>query len=370
MTTLRSLLKQPRFTIIAALTLALGVGAVTVIFSVVNGVLLKPLPYPDADRLVNVWSHAPKLGYDQFPLSPDLYFTYERDNQVFERMTLFQQRRANLTGDATPEVVPSIATTYTYFETLGVRVDPGRAFTAKEDSPEGDRVVVISHRAWRDRFSSAPNIIGRIVRLDGQPTQIVGVMPASIDAPESPDFFLPARLNRANPPAGNFAWNSMARLKPGVRPADAASHLVPIVKKLLQSINSQTYRAFLTDGEYAPRVNLVKEDLIGDLKRPLWILLGTVGMLLLIACANVANLFLVRAEGRQRELAVRVALGASRVRLVLQLMAEALVLAAIGCALGLGAAAAGLPALLRLAPPSIPRLDQVTLDWGVVAFAV
>ena len=370
MVTLRSLLKQPRFTLVAALTLALGVGAVTAIFSVVNGVLLKPLPYPGGDRLVNVWSHAPKLGYDQFPLSPDLFFTYERDNQVFDRMTLFQKRRSNLTDQGSPEVVDSIATTHTYFDTLGVRIDPGRGYTAKEDSPEGPRVVVISHRAWRDRFSSASNIVGRVVRLDGNPTEIIGVAPASIDVSESPDFYLPSRLNRANPVAGNFGWNSMARLKPGVRPEDAATHLVPIVKKLLQSINSQTYRAFLTDGEYAPRVNLVQEDLVGDLKRPLWILLGTVGMLLLIACANVANLFLVRAEGRQRELAVRVALGANRLRLVGQLMAEALVLAGLGCALGLGAAAAGLPALLRLAPPSIPRLDQVSLDWTVVAFAV
>jgi predicted permease len=266
--------------------------------------------------------------------------------------------------------VDSLAATYTYFDTIGAHIAPGRDFTAKDDSPEGARVVVISHRAWRDRFASAPNIVGRVVRLDGNPTEIIGVAPASIDVSESPDFFLPARLNRTNPPAGNFGWNSMARLKPGVRPDDAASHLVPIVQKLLKDINSQTYRAFLTDGQYAPRIHLVKEDLVGDLERPLWILLGTVGMLLLIACANVANLFLVRAEGRQRELAVRVALGANRMRLVWQFMGEAVLLASFGCALGLAAAAAGLPALLRLAPPSIPRLDQVSLDWTVIAFAI
>jgi len=370
MSTLRSLLKQPRFTIVAALTLALGIGAVTAIFSVVNGVLLKPLPYPNGDRLVNVWSHAPKLGYDQFGLSPDIFFVFERDNQVFERMTLFQRRRSNLTDQGAPEVVEAIVTTHTYFDTIGARIAPGRDFTAKDDSPEGARVVVISHRAWRERFASAPNVVGRTVRLDGNPTEIIGVAPASIDVSESPDFFLPSQFNRADPPAGNFAWNSMARLKPGVRPEDAATHLAPIVQKLLKTINSPTYRAFLTDGQYTPMVHLVKEDLVGDLERPLWILLGTVGMLLLIACANVANLFMVRAEGRQRELAVRVALGANRVRLVLQIMAEAVLLAGIGCALGLAAAAAGLPALLHLAPPSIPRLDQVTLDWTVVAFAV
>ena len=370
MATLRSLFKQPRFTIVAALTLALGIGAVTAIFSVVNGVLLKPLPYPDGDRLVNVWSHAPKLGYNQFPLSPDVYFSYERDNQVFEKMALFQRRRANLTDQGTPEVVEAIVASFTYFDTLGVRVDPGRNFSEKEDAPEAERVVVISHRAWRDRFGRASNTVGRVIRIDGQPTQIIGVAPASIDELNSPDFFMPTRLNRATPQAGNFGWNAIARLKPGVRPADAGTHLEPIVQKLLKTINSQTYRAFLTDGQYAPRVHLVKEDLVGELERPLWILLATVGMLLLIACANVANLFLVRAEGRQREIAVRMALGARRSQLVRQLMGEALLLAAIGSAAGIAAAAIGLLALVKAAPPSIPRLGQISLDWTVLAFAV
>ena len=370
MTTLRSLFKQPRFTIVAALTLALGIGAVTAIFSVVNGVLLKPLPYPAGDRLVNVWSHAPKLGYNQFPLSPDIYFAYERDNQVFEKMALFQRRRANLTDQGTPEVVEAIFASFTYFDTLGVRVDPGRNYSDKEDAPDAERVVVISHRAWRDRFGRSTDAVGRVIRLDGRPTQIVGVAPASIDELNSPDFFLPTQLNRATPMAGTFAWNAIARLKPGIRAEDAGTHLEPIVQTLLKTINSQTYRAFLTDGQYAPRVRLVKEDLVGELKPPLWILLATVGMLLLIACANVANLFLVRAEGRQREIAVRMALGARRSQLVRQLMGEALMLAAIGSAAGIAAAAVGLPALVNAAPPSIPRLGQISLDWTVLAFAV
>jgi len=369
MTAIRSLLKQPRFTLVAALTLALGVAAVTTIFSVVNGVLLKPLPYPDADRLVNIWSHAPKIGYDQFPLSPDVFVRYEQENQVFERMSLFQRRRANLTGQDAPEVVESIVTTHTYFETLGVPIVRGRSYNAIEDSPKGARVVVISHRAWRDRFGSAPDVVGRVVKLDGEPTEVVGVASPVLDAGNTPDFFLPMKLNRADPIAGNFGWNAIGRLKPGVRAEDAASNLKPIVKKLLAGLNSPTYRAFLTDGDYAPLVTPMKEDLVGDLERPLWILLGTVAMLLLIACANVANLFLVRAEGRQREIAVRVAIGASRGRLVRQLMGEALVLAAIGSAIGVAVAAAGLPALIAAAPPTIPRLDQVRLDWTVLLFA-
>jgi predicted permease len=353
----------------AAVTLALGIGAVTAIFSVVNGVLLKPLPYPGGDRLVNVWSHAPKLGYNQFGLSPDIYFAYERDNQIFEKMALFQRRRANFTDQGTPEVVEAIVASFTYFDTLGVRVDPGRNYTEKEDAPDAERVVVISHRAWRDRFGRAADAVGRVIRLDGRPTEIIGVAPAAIDELNSPDFFMPTHLNRATPQAGNFGWNAIARLRPGVRAEDAGTHLEPIVQKLLKTINSQTYRAFLTDGQYAPRVHLVKEDLVGELKRPLWILLATVGMLLLIACANVANLFLVRAEGRQREIAVRMALGARRSQLVRQLMSEALMLAAIGSAAGIAAAAIGLPALVKAAPPSIPRLGQISLDWAVLAFA-
>lgn len=369
MTTLRSLFKQPRFTIVAALTLALGVGAVTVIFSVVNGVLLKPLPFPAPDRMVNVWSHAPKLGYDQFPLSPDIFFAYESENRVFESMALFQRRRANLTGQDTPEVVDAIYTTRTYFQTLGLPVARGRDFTDKEDAADGPRVTVISHRAWVNRFRSDPSVVGQIVRIDGQPTEIVGIAASALDANGSPDFFLPARLNRATPVQGNFGWNAVARLKPGVSASDASSHLIPIVQKLMAALNSATYRAFLTDGEYKPRVDFMKEDLVGDLERPLWILLGTVGMLLLVACANVANLFLVRAEGKQREIGIRAALGASRLSLVRHVMTEAFLLAIIGSALGVLIAAAGLPALLGAAPASIPRLDQVALDWRVLAFA-
>ena len=369
MTTLRSLLKQPRFTIVAALTLALGVGAVTVIFSVVNGVLLKPLPYPDADRMVNVWSHAPKLGYDQFPLSPDVFFAYETDNQIFESMSLFQRRRANLTGDATPEVVEVIGTTRTYFKTLGLPVVQGREYTEKEDSPDGARVVVISHRAWVQRFGRDASAIGKVIRLDGEPTEIIGVAPAAVDSTNSPDFFLPLRMNRATPVQGNFGFNAIARLKPGVRAADASTHLIPIVQKIMETAGSPTYKAFLADGGYKPQVVLMKEDLVGDLERPLWILLGTVGMLLLVACANVANLFLVRAEGKQREIGIRAALGAGRVSLIRHVMSEAFVLAAIGAGLGVLVASIGLPALLRAAPPSIPRLDQVVLDWRVLLFA-
>jgi predicted permease len=367
----RLLAAQPRFTIIASLTLALGVGAVTAIFSVVNGVLLQPLPFPNADRLVNVWSHAPKLGYDQFPLSPDLYFYYDEHNQVFEEMALFQRGRVNLTrDDGAPEVVSVSRTTHDYFATLGATFARGRGYGAEEDAPGAPRVAVLSHRFWSQQFAADPATVGRTIRLDGEPTQVIGVALAALDTQGSPDLYLPSQLNRENPPQGSFGWYGIARLKPGVTSDDAAVQLQPLVGRFMDAINIPAYRAFITDGEYRPLVNLMKEDEVGDLQRPLWILLGTVGMLLLIACANVANLLLIRAEGRQREIAVRTALGATRGALVRKLLAEALVLALAGGAAGLAIAGLALPALLRYAPPSIPRLDRVTLDVWVGLFTL
>ena len=365
----RVLRKQPRFTIVAALTLALGVGAVTSIFSVVNGVLLKPLPFPDPSRLVNVWSHAPKLGYDQFPLSPDLFFTFTKQNQVFESMALVYRDRINLTGSGAPDVLDVAAVTHEYFPTLGAPFVHGRGFRPDEDRPDAPRVVVLSHRLWVQRFAADPGLVGRTLQLNGEPTQVVGIGAAALDRDGSADLYLPSRLNRETPLQGNFAWRSIARLKPGVSPADAAAHLVPIVDAFMKALESPTYRAFIIEGGYRPLVHSMQEDEVGDLQRPLWILLGTVAILLLIACANVANLFLIRAEGRQREIAVRTAMGATRTSLVRKLLAEAFVLSCLGSALGLVVAGAALPVILRQAPASIPRLDRVSIDLPVVLFS-
>ena len=173
----RSLRKQPRFLIIASLTLALGIGAVTAIFSVVNGVLLEPLPYPHANRLVNVWSTAPGLDYDQFPLSPDLFLFYRKHNQVFEDMALLQNRRVNITESGPPEVVDGAVTTHCYFATLGAGFSRGRPYSADEDKPEAARVAVVSHRLWTRRYGGDPQLVGRTIRIDGEPTQVVGVAP-------------------------------------------------------------------------------------------------------------------------------------------------------------------------------------------------
>ncbi len=367
---IRGLIKQPRFLVVASLTLALGIGAVTAIFSVVNGVLLSPLPYPHADRLVNVWSSAPGLGYNQFPLSPDLFLFYQKHQQVFDDMALIDATRVNLTEGGAPEVVEAAVTTHSYFDTLGAGLSIGRAYTKEEDKEGASAVVVLSHRLWTKRYGGDRTIVGRTVRVQGDALPVVGIAPAWLDRPGSPDVFMPARFNDANPPAGSFGWNAIARLKEGVRPDQAATHLEPLVRRAMaEYIRSPNYRAFLKDGGYRPLVHSMKEDIIGGVREPLWILLGTVGMVLLVACGNVANLCLVRAEARQREIAVRLALGSSRSRLLRKLLAESFVLSIVGTVMGVVVTAIALPLLIQMAPEDIPRLDRVRVDGFVLLFA-
>ena len=366
----RGLAKQPRFLVIASLTLALGIGAVTAIFSVVNGVLFSPLPYPNAGRMVNIWSTAPGVGYNQFPLSPDLFLFYRRHNQVFEDMALFQRRRANVTESGAPEVVDAVVTTHSFFATVGADFSRGRPYSAAEDAPDAAPVVVISHRLWTRRYGADASLVGRAIRVDGAPTQVVGIAPAWMDEAGTPDVFMPAKFNPDNPPTGTFGWNAVGRLRPGVSPEQASTHLEPLVQRAMREfIQSPNYRAFLTDGRYRPLVHDMKEDIIGSVREPLWILLATVGIVLLVACGNVANLCLVRAESRQREIAIRVALGGSRAGMVRKFLTEAFLLSAIGTTLGVAVSAAALPILLQLAPETIPRLGQVRIDPVVLLFA-
>jgi len=266
--------------------------------------------------------------------------------------------------------VPSLRTTWSYFDTFGIVPEHGQTYAAMHDVEGAPLTAVISHRLWQRRFGGDAGAVGRVIEINGEAATILGVLPSRFDENGSPDLWMPARFNQAQPPMGTFGWNVAARLKPNIPASTAEAEFVPLVTRLLDGgISAPNYRAFLSNGKYRILVHSVRDDIVGDLQQPLWILLGTVGFVLLIACANVANLFLIRAEGRQREVAVRAALGATRTSLVRKQLVEALVLAAIGGGLGVMLASSAVPALIRWAPASIPRLNAVRLDPIVLLVA-
>ncbi|MCG6988889.1 MAG: ABC transporter permease [Gemmatimonadetes bacterium] len=367
----RSLARTPRFTLIAVFTIALGIGVDTAVFSVVDGVLLKDLTYPRSQELVNVWSSAPGLGYNQFPLSPDVYYFYRSHSHAFADMALYSAEDMSVTGNGQPERVHTVSATASLFSTLGVAPLLGRAYTPAEDVPDGPHVVVISYGLWQSRFGGDPKVLGRTLDIGDVSREIVGVMPPHFGFPRHIDLWLPLGLDAKNPPTGSFSFPAIARLAPGVTAADAQAQLVPLVKRLRDGLGeAEQYKAFLDNGHYAPLVHSMKEDLVGNLERPLWVLLGTVAFVLLIACANVANLVLIRAEVRRRESAVRTALGATRGVLIRQNAAESALLAVMGGAVGLLVAWLGVPLLLSHAPPQLPRLDGVGMNGTVVLFTL
>ena len=370
----RSLAKAPRFTVVAVFTLALGVGANTAIFSVVDGVLLEPLAYEDPDGLVNVWSTAPGLGYDEFPVSPDVYFAYERESAAIPEMALHQRMSGSLTEDGEPERVTGLVATHTLFSVLGAAPALGRVYTAEEDLPEQPEVIVLSHALWQRRYGGDPGVLGRTLQLDGRAREIIGVMPEMFDFPGGAEYWVPLGMDPENANPGSFGYSAIGRLAPGATPEGAEAGLVPILERFRQDLlvrgdGAENYAAFLENGRYAPIVTSMKEDLVGDLEQPLWILLGTVGFVLLIACANVANLVLIRAEARRRETAVRVAIGATRGSIARHALVESALLAAAGAGLGLVVASVGVPLVLAQAPPQIPRLDEVAVDGTALLFA-
>ncbi len=367
---IRSLARTPRYTAIAVLTLALGIGANTAVFSVVNGVLLKPLDFRDPDALVNVWSSAPGLGYRSFPLSPHYYFTFRSENSAFSEMGSYSPISATLAGDGDPEDVRATAVTATLFPTLGVEASLGRTFSTDEDLPDSKRVAVISHGLWRRRFGGDREVLGRTLDIDGDPHEIVGVMPRHFDFPGDVELWVPARYDPANAP-WNFTSSTVGRLAPGLGATQAQAQLVAIVERIIESYpEGSDWRNFMVNGQYTPLVRSVKEDMVGSLEQPLWILLGTVGFVLLIACTNVTNLVLIRGEARRRESAVRSALGASKTTLARQNLLESTLLAFAGATIGSLVAWIGVPAVLRHAPPQLPRLDEVGVDANVLLFTL
>jgi len=367
----RRLRRRPSFTVASVLTLGLGIAAATSVFSLVYGVVLSPLPYPDPGRLVVVDHGGSGLGIDRgLGVTYGFYRFYREHARQAQAMALYHRTALSLSGRGGPRRVQATEATPSLEKVLRVQPELGRWFTAAEGRPGAAPAAVLSHRLWEERFGGSPDVLGRTVRLDGRPVPVVGVMPASFAFP-SPETAV--WLPRVVPAAGIGGWNehAVARLRPGATAASFGRELSGLLP-LLRRDNDDPARVteYLDHAGIQPRIVSLKQSVVGDVQSTLWILLGTVGLVLLIAVANVANLFLVRAEEGVRETAVRTALGATRLRLAWGFLAETLLLTGSAGIVGVGAAAAGIRILRASAPVNVPRLGEVGMDPVVLAVAL
>ena len=360
----RQLLKQPAFTAIAVLTLALGIGANTAIFSVVNAVLLRPLPYPESERLVHLAEFS--SGADSAIALPD-YVDWKKDSKSFQHLAISRLESRNLSGipGREPERVSSAFVTSNFFDVIGLIPQVGRVFSEDEDKPGAPALVVISHRLWDRAFNRNPNIVGRAVNFHGQLFTVTGVMPPEMDSPHGVDAWFSVMRRSANPGWQNRANHPMfygwGRLKKGVTVEQARSEMQTLAARL-----EKTYPE--TNAGTGVTVKPLLDNLLGSYRNSLTLLLCAVALVLLIACANLANLFAARGASRSREFAIRAAIGASRTRVVRQLLIESFCVALIGGALGLIFATWARDALVAFAPSGAPRFEGIGFDWRVLAF--
>ena len=375
---LRALRHNPTFTMVALLTLAIGIGANTAVFSVVNAVLLKPLPYPDAERLVAVWHAAPgaaglaSLSGDLM-LSPSMYFTYAEQNKTFESLGVWNAGTMTVTGLAEPEQVRAVGVSDGVLQALAVPPAAGRWLLPADQAVGAPETVMLGYGYWQRRFGGDRSVIGRSIRVESRPREIAGVMPkgfmfSNID----PELIVPMRFERNKLILAGFGYQGIGRLKHGVTLAQANADIARLIPVWMDSwsngpgTNPHVYETW----HMTPALRSLKQDVVGNVGNVLWVLMGTIGIVMLIACANVANLLLVRAEARQQELAVRAALGAGWERIVRELLLESILLALLGGALGLGFAYTGLQFLVSLGPSTLPRLGEISIDPRALGFTL
>jgi putative ABC transport system permease protein len=374
----RSLRRTPAFAITASMTLIIGIGAAVSIFALVNGVLLQPLPYGQPDRLVATYHSLSIPGLDRANQTSGMYFTYKKLARSIEGIGLQQSGAVNVSdprGGGEPQRIPAVWMTASMLPVLQVSPTVGRNFTEAEDLPKGPDVVLISEGLWRSRFGADPRILGRTLEVNGRSHEIIGVMPQRFRFPTSEtQLWLPLQLDPNAQFAGGFNYDGIARLRPGVAPADASRDFASVLPRMVElypnlapGVSSQM---LLDQAKPIPYLAPLKGDLTGGIAKTLWIVAAAAGVVLLVACANVTNLILVRADGRQRELAVREALGAGRGRVLTYFLAESVGITALSGVIGLLLATVVIRVLVSAGPAGIPRLSEVHIDFATLAFAL
>lgn len=369
----RRLFGNPGFTAVSVLTLALGIGASTAIFSVIDGVLLKPLPYSHPEQLVALLHTAPGIHIEELNLAASLYFTYSEENRVFQDVGMWSSDSWTVTGMAEPEEVPGLSVSKRFLAVLGVRPALGRGSTASDENPNGEGTVILSDGYWRSRFGGDPSVLGRRILLDGNAHAVIGVLPSSFQFMDRKlSVLVPFRLNRADIRLISFCCQGIARLKPGVTLADAnadVARMLPMAPSKF-ALNPGWSRNAFAEARIAPRLRLLKDVLVGDIGNTLWVLMGTVAIVFSIACANVANLLLVRADGRRHELAVRAALGARWGRIARELLLESGLLGFAGGVLGLALAYCAVRVLVASELLDLPRIRQISVNPTISVFTL
>jgi putative ABC transport system permease protein len=361
---LRMLLKTPGFTVVALATLALGIGANTAIFSLVNGVLLRPLPFPDAERIIYIEGKNPAAGITESNISFLDFTDWSQQTDLFANTAAYWTGNAQFGADgAEPERVPRAGVTAGFFSVLGVHPVLGRTFVSEDDKGWPQRVAIISHGLWKRRFGSDPAIVGKQVQMSARPLTIIGVMPPGFEYPEQTQVWVPTAVNLRDEPRDNRVWSAIARLNTGIDLKQAQTRL--------SAINAQLAKQFHeTNKGWDVSISPLHERLVREVKPSLLALLGAVGFVLLIACANVANLLLARSAARQKEMAIRAAMGASRSRVLRQMLTESILLSAIGGVAGLFLSIWLTDVLMSMLPEGAPRIEQVGIDYRVLAFAL
>lgn len=370
----RRLARAPMFTVITLVTLAAGVGANTVVFSVLEGVLLKPLPYPRAEELAGVWLTAPGIHLKETNLSPSDYFVFREQGRSFEDIGLYTGDSVSVTGIAEPEQVSALLVTDGTLPLLGVQPMLGREFLREDDSPGTPETVMLTYGYWLRKFGGDGSVVGRTLVVDGTGRQIIGVLPRKFHFLdwEDPALVMPFRFDRSKTYLGNFSYEGVARLKPGITVEQAnadVARMLPMVMSSFPAPPGFSLKLF-EEARIGANLRPLKQDVVGDVGNVLWVLMGSIAMVLLIACANVANLLLVRVEGRRQELALRAALGAGWGRIAGELLLEAVTLGLLGGALGLGLAYATLRILVAIAPSGLPRIHEIGIDGPVLLFTL